>query len=186
MRFAALILMLLIFKTLTGAEYKVPTTLLFSIAKTETKNIFYPYIISINSSQDLKRLKKVGINLKKGRVIDCYDLNTCVKATKLLIRAGITNIDLGSFQINYKYHKMPIRDYFDIRKSALYASSYIYSLAKKFKEWNWKILSMYHSATPAKNKKYSLRVNYYYSKLLNKSDYKLLKEYQRFYNLLNK
>ena len=79
--------------------YKIPTTLLFSIAKAETKNIFYPYIISINSDKDIKRLQKIGVKLKKGRIIDCYDLNTCINATKLLIRAGITNIDLEYFNL---------------------------------------------------------------------------------------
>ena len=61
MRFAVLILFL--FKIIAASQYEVPVSLLFSIAKVENKNIFYPYIISINSNQDLKRLKKVGISL---------------------------------------------------------------------------------------------------------------------------
>ena len=166
--------------------YKVPTTLLFSIAKVENPNIFYSYIISINSKKDIKRLKKVGVMPKKGRIIDCYNLKTCINATKLLIRAGIVNIDLGTFQINYKYHKLPLKDYFDLKKSAMYVDKLIYSLAKRFDKWNWKILAMYHSATPKENRKYILSVNYYYSKLLNKSDDNLLKEYKKFYKLIEK
>jgi len=163
---------------------RFPPALLFSIAKAESKNIFYPYIISINSKKDIKKLKKIGINLKKGRIINCYDKNTCINAVKLLIKAGITNIDLGVFQINYKYHKLPLEDYFDIKKSAEYASRYIYKLARKFDKWNWKILAMYHSATPHLNEKYIKRVNYYYSKIYNRTDLQLLKEYKKFYNLL--
>jgi len=182
MRFIFFIILLL--KIAAAYTYEVPPVLLFSIAKAESKNVFYPYIISINSKKDIKRLEKIGINLKEGRIIDCYSKKTCIKSAKLLIRAGITNIDLGVFQINYKYHMLPLGDYFDIKKSAEYASKYIYKLAKKFDKWNWKVLAMYHSATPRLNEEYIKRVNYYYSKIYNKTDLQLLKEYKKFYNLL--
>jgi len=182
MRFMLFIIFL--FRITAAYTYEVPPALLFSIAKAESKNVFYPYIISINSKKDIKRLEKIGINLKEGRIIDCYNKKTCIKAVKLLIRAGITNIDLGVFQINYKYHKLPLGDYFDIKKSAEYASRFIYKLAKKFNKWNWKILAMYHSATPYLNKEYIKKVNYYYSKIYDKTDLQLLKEYKKFYSLL--
>jgi len=182
MRF--IVIFLIFFKIAAAYEYKVPPSLLFSIAKVESKNIFYPYIISINSKKDLKRLKEIGIDLKKGRVIDCYNKRTCIKSTKLLIRAGITNIDLGVFQINYKYHKLPLENYFSIKKSAEYASQYIYKLAKKFDKWNWRILALYHSATPHLNREYIQRVNYYYSRIYDKTDLMLLREYRKFLSLI--
>lgn len=164
--------------------YKVPTAILFSIAKVENPNIFYPYIISINSKKDIKRIKKVGVVLINGRTINCYNSKSCVKATKSLIRAGIINIDLGTFQINYKYHKLPLRDYFNIKKSAGYVDKLIYFFAKRFNKWNWKILAMYHSATPKENKRYILSVNYYYSQIFNKLNNKLLGEYKKFLLIL--
>jgi len=160
-------------------QYKVPLQLLYSVAKTESYNIFYPYIISINSKRDIEKLKKVGIKLKNNRYFDCYDLKTCINSVKLLVRAGINNIDLGVFQINYKYHKLPIKDYFILKNSAIYVDNLIYKLSKEFNKWNWKILAMYHSATPYLNKQYIKNVNYFYNKLLlgNK---KLKQEFLRF------
>lgn len=170
-------------------SYKVPTALLFSIAKAENCNIFYPYIISINSRKDIKKLRKIkeNLNLKlniKNKTIYCYNLKNCVKISKSLIKKGIINIDLGSFQINYKYHKLPLSYYFNIKKSAKFVDNYIFNLAKNFKMWNWKILAAYHSFTPKENTKYIILVNKYYSKLFNKKNINLIKEYKKFLKII--
>lgn len=141
----------------------VDDRIMYSIASVERHKktpIGYPYLISLNSKSDQKRVAK-DKELKKffldKRTIDCQDTETCIAILDRLESNNIVNVDLGAFQLNYKYWKIPKSSYFDIKKSYSKACSIVMSHNQN--EWTWENIAKYHSKT----KKYN---NIYKSTLL--------------------
>lgn len=149
----------LIFLSFAFAEDKclLDKKILYSIILNEgLKNkIGYEYIISFNNLSDSKRVRQTKLKsyFLNDRVLDCKNQFLCEVILEKLSGAGIKNLDVGAFQINYSYHKLPISNYFKIDESYKYACNFIHSNIKKY-GYNWYAIATYHSATPYYNQKY--------------------------------
>lgn len=137
--------------------------LMFAVASTEANNnrdIGYPYLISFNDFKNKSKMLKIQKTLKgmvyekiDKRTIDCIEQENCTKILDRLLLNNIQNVDLGAFQICYKWHKLPKKDYFSLTSSYKKACSLIQE--KILKHGNtWKSIAMYHSSTPKINAKY--------------------------------
>lgn len=142
------------------AECKVDDRIMFSIAEVEKhakRDVGYPYLISLNNTKDKEKLSEdFTPYFLDNRTIDCENYENCILIAKTLIENGVTNLDNGAFQINYNYWKMPLGNYFDIKKSYLKACSIIES--HNTKEWTLRNIANYHSGTPSLNKKYRAKL----------------------------
>ena len=146
-----------------NSKCDVDSSILKIIAEAERhhkKEIGYQYLISFNNKKDAKLAKtQIGKNVfLDSRTIDCKNKQLCKKITNFLIEQKITNLDLGAFQINYKFHKMKIEDYFLFKKSYLKACAYISKLIRNH-GYNWRTIAMYHSATPKYNYRYLKKIS---------------------------
>lgn len=138
----------------------VPDVLIKTIKLTENKT-GHPYLIRTNDTKNLKKFKSI---IKKyshdypdkndNLVIDCKDENNCVKISLDLINSGITNLDLGIFQINYDSFPYNLYTYFDESLGYKNACKVVMSKIKITKKWDWETLAAYHSLTPHLNTKY--------------------------------
>ncbi len=136
-----------------GLDYNL-MRLIAQVEKAPKRDIGYPYIISINKSIIIKDLKiPYKINILNNRNIDCLDLDTCVKTTKFLINSNIKNLDLGAFQLNYKWNKIPFKHYFTVERSYERACSNLEKLIDSH-GYSWKTIAKYHSSTEKHNTKY--------------------------------
>jgi len=135
---------------------EVDDRIMYSIAEIEKHQkriVGYPYLISFNDKQDLSKLNdSIKSFFIDNRTIDCLNIQVCNKLLNLFIMNGIKNLDCGAFQLNYMYWKLPIGEYFDIKKSYLKACSIIENNNKL--KWSWSNIANYHSSTPKINKKY--------------------------------
>ena len=156
------VLFLVLFSNLLvadGFECSVDDRIMFAIAKVERHPktpVGYPFLISINMKKDKVKAKKIQ-SLKKyfldSRTLDCNSQEECVGVLHELNNHGITNLDCGAFQLNYKYWKMQrIADYFDTKKSYEKACSIVMSHNKS--NWSWENIAKYHSKTKKYNTKY--------------------------------
>jgi len=148
----------------------IDNDIMLSILKTEShkdKAIGYPYLISFNNVRDQKIIKKTSIKkyLLDNRTIDCKNEDTCIKITKTLLQVGINNLDLGAFQINYKFHKFKIKKYFNISESYYIACNYIEDNVKKYGK-NWYAVAGYHSFSLTHNLEYQKNLKRNYQKIL--------------------
>lgn len=145
-----------------NAACPIPYKVMYSIAKAEShasKRPGYPYIISFNNNKDAKRVSRLfGAYFMDRRSIDCKDTATCIKIAKYLIKNNITNLDLGAFQINYRWHKYPLSDYFNLKASYNRACEIIYSEVKRY-GWSWEAIGRYHSYNKIYKREYIHRVH---------------------------
>ena len=77
-----------------------------------------------------------------------------------LKKAGTTNIDVGCFQINLRYHPSAFRDLdeaFDPVANATYAAKLLAKLRDEKKSWT-DAVALYHSATPVHAERYRAKV----------------------------
>jgi hypothetical protein len=137
---------------------KVDDRIMFAIAKIEkhrTTPVGYPFLISINAKKDQKTARKIP-SIKKyfldSRTLDCGSKTECVSVLEKLNQHGITNLDCGAYQINYKYWSMRKPEYFDIQKSYFKACEIVMSHNRT--KWSWENIAKYHSKTKKYNEKY--------------------------------
>ena len=137
---------------------KVDDLIMYNIASIEAHKdlpVGYPYIISLNNKKDFYKLKNddllKDLFLDK-RTIHCLSQNVCVLTLKYLIAKNIKNVDCGAFQLNYKFWKIPKKDYFDVEKSYRKACDIVMFYNKK--EWTWENIAKYHSKTKVYNTRY--------------------------------
>ena len=86
-----------------------------------------------------------------------------VKALEGHLRNGITNIDVGCMQINYRHHGSQFKSpayMLDPRRNVVYAGHFLNQLNQRFQSWT-KSIGFYHSATlkyqvPYRKKVYKL------------------------------
>ncbi len=131
-------------------ECSIDYSIMYAIQKIERHSKFpigYPFIISFNSKEDvIFAKKKFDLNWIDNRSINCEELIKCEKILKKLIKIKVDNLDLGSFQINYKYHKMKLRDYFNNKKSYLKACEILQDLIQRYGT-SADTIARYHSST---------------------------------------
>ena len=161
------LIFLAVLKIVLASECEIPYEVMYAIAKTERhlkREVGYPYLISINRKKDIKKAKRVyGMLFIDNRTIDCLLKEGCIKVARDLIKMGIKNIDLGAFQINYKFYRYPLEDYFDLKKSYKRACSILTRLKNRY-GWSWETIGKYHSFKKWRAWKYATEVykNIYY------------------------
>ncbi|HEX5710947.1 MAG TPA: hypothetical protein VFX68_06330 [Sulfuricurvum sp.] len=102
-----------------------------------------PNVIRINAVEDAQRAKSAGFAVN-GHIIRCNSTEECTAQAQALINGGITNLDLGPYQINYKYHPNPIlQDYFVDESEREHANRIMMGLVKSF-GYSWETLGRYH------------------------------------------
>ena len=162
----------------------VPDILMQTIKLTENhkKN---PYLIRTNDTDNLKRFEKIVKKYSHSYpdkndklVIDCHNEDNCVKISIDLISSGISNIDLGLFQINYDSFPFNMYTYFNEQFGYRNACKVVLSKIKITKDWDWRTLAAYHSLTPKHNEKYK-------NKLITNYQYLLKKEKEKKENPIN-
>jgi len=90
---------------------------------------------------------------------DGHWLNTTTEAEAVVqtaLDAGLTNIDLGCFQLNYRWHAQAfasISDMLDPFRNAAYAAAYLSAQYDETGDWA-AAAAAYHSATPEHAERY--------------------------------
>ncbi|MDD3466246.1 MAG: hypothetical protein PHE67_03775 [Campylobacterales bacterium] len=146
----------------------IPDEIMTALAMTEgtqQKKVGYEYLIRINGKDNsLKAKKKLNALIenkkitqlsqdKYGDVYDCKNERQCIETTNQLIDAEITNLDLGAYQTNYKYHTSDIEHYFNFNTSYMLACRYQHQLVNQY-GWSWQTVAKYHSKTKEHNERY--------------------------------
>ncbi|MDD2829007.1 MAG: hypothetical protein PHW18_05480 [Sulfuricurvum sp.] len=102
-----------------------------------------PNVIRINAIEEAQRAQAAGFAVN-GHIIKCNSPEECSSQAQALINGGITNLDLGPYQINYKYHPNPnLIDYFIDAIEREQANQIITGLVKSF-GYSWETLGRYH------------------------------------------
>lgn len=164
------ILLLLLLNSLYAVvpvkKCSIEKEIIYSILLNEglKKKAGYEYIISFNNSYEADKIRKTELKnmFINNRTIDCKNRQLCSYILYELTKINIINLDLGAFQINYKFHNLDtLADYFDIHKSYIFACKYIENCVKQYGD-NFKAYACYHSRTKEHNEKYqkNLKANY--------------------------
>ena len=135
--------------------------ILYGVAKNERhakRDVGYPYLISFNDSEDMKKVKQDLEQLKMifldDRTIDCKSKEICAAVTKYLIENNnIVNLDLGGFQHCYRFYKYSYENYFDLEKSYFKTCQIISNNISKY-GFTWEAIARYYNKDEAKNKFY--------------------------------
>ena len=102
-----------------------------------------PHVIRINATEEAERAKAAGFDVN-GHLIKCGSTEQCSAQAQALIEGGIVNLDLGPYQINYKYHPNPmIHEYFEESSAREKANGILTRLVKSF-GYSWETLGRYH------------------------------------------
>ena len=130
-------------KYIAAVEQKnrIPSGLLSAIAGVESD--FNPYAVNI-----------------AGKTVIASNQEEAAKTIKNALNSGITNIDIGIAQINYRWHGdnfKNIEEMINPVTNIEYAAKLLSSLFKQHGTWH-KALRYYHSATPYHHRKYSRKV----------------------------
>jgi len=120
---------------------RIPKGLLSAIAGVESD--FNPYAVNI-----------------AGKTVIASNQEEAAKTIRHAINSGITNIDVGIAQINYRWHKDNFKNIDEMINPATnieYAAKLLTSLFKQYKTWH-KAIRHYHSANPDHHRRYSRKV----------------------------
>ncbi len=125
----------------TEKQYNIPSGLLLAISKIESRVI--PYAVNIGGKA------YYPASLMEARNIALHHLNQ-----------GLTNIDLGVMQINYRWHGKKfnnIDEMLSVNKNIGYAAKLLCDLKKQHGSWH-KAVRYYHSRNKVHNMQYSKKV----------------------------
>lgn len=102
-----------------------------------------PYVIRINAIEEAQRAAQAGFAVN-GHLIRCGNTQECSLQAQALIEGGIVNLDLGPYQINYKYHPNPmLHEFFEDAPAREQANAILTKLVKSF-GYSWETLGRYH------------------------------------------
>jgi hypothetical protein len=102
-----------------------------------------PHVIRINAAEEAQRAQAAGFDVN-GHLIKCGSTQECTTQAQALIEGGITNLDLGAYQINFKYHPNPmLHEYFEENLAREKANAILTKLVKSF-GYSWETLGRYH------------------------------------------
>jgi hypothetical protein len=122
-------------------EHNIPKGLLLAVAKTESN------------------LEAYALNIS-GRSHFFRDKDTALKTIRCALDEGITNIDIGAAQINYKWHGnkfSSIEDMLSPEVNIQYAAKLLAKLKQQHGNWH-KAIRIYHSSNLKYHRQYSRRV----------------------------
>jgi len=120
----------------------------------------HPFTIRLNTKNGRKKATKLGFDVDRGLVRFKYS-DEAVSAAKLLIEAGVKNMDMGAYQINYRFHPSNDLDiYFDEARARDFASKILSALTEQH-GYSWETLGRYHSGTADLNREYYLKLHQY-------------------------
>jgi hypothetical protein len=115
-----------------------------------------PHVIRINAVEEVERAKAAGFAVN-GHLIRCGTTEQCSAQAQALIEGGIVNLDLGPYQINYKYHPNPmVHEFFEEGTAREKANNILIRLVKSF-GYSWETLGRYHhfsAADRTRNERY--------------------------------
>ncbi len=141
------------------ADFRMPDVVLDAIRHCECLNengSCNPHVIRINLPEEARRAQEAGFGVE-GHLIRCGSTQECALQAQALIEGGITNLDLGPYQINFKYHPTPfVHEYFEEASARQKANAILTKLVKSF-GYSWETLGRYHHAPtsdPARNARY--------------------------------
>ena len=100
-----------------------------------------------------------AINIE-GKSVITNNKYEAIKIIKNAVNQGVTNIDVGIAQINYRWHKdnfKNIEEMINPTANIEYAAKLLSSLFKQHRTWH-KAIRHYHSANPNHHKQYSRKV----------------------------
>jgi soluble lytic murein transglycosylase-like protein len=100
-----------------------------------------------------------AINIE-GKTVTINDKSEAIKTIKNALNQGVTNIDVGIAQINYRWHKdnfKNIEEMINPTANIEYAAKLLSSLFKQHGTWH-KAIRHYHSANPDHYRQYSRKV----------------------------
>lgn len=149
----------------------IDNNLMLSILLNEkhyAKESGYEYLISFNNMTEAKIVKVNYEHLfLDDRTLDCKNLDNCVSILNHIIGKNITNIDLGAYQLNYRYQRLNNSDYFKIGHSYHKACSYVEQMISEL-GYSWRGIAAYHSKTEKHNKLYRQNLIATYKEIMNK------------------
>lgn len=122
-------------------KHQIPAGLLAAIAKTES------------------RMKAYALNVG-GRSMFLESISTAQEVLEDKLNAGLTNIDIGVMQLNYRWHGGEFDSLVEMltpESNINYAAKLLGSLYAQHGTWH-KAVRYYHSATPEHHRKYSRKV----------------------------
>lgn len=150
---------------------KIDNNLMLSILLNEkhyAKEPGYEYLISFNNPADAKVFKVTYEDLfLDARTLDCKNLDTCLSVLNHLLKNSVTNIDLGAYQLNYRYQRLNNSDYFKIGQSYHKACSYVEQMISEV-GYSWRGVAAYHSKTEKYNKVYRQNLIATYKAIVNR------------------
>lgn len=161
---------------LFSAEYKydcqIPNKLIEAIKITENANQ-NPFLIRTNEQSTVEKFYSIASKYEHKKtkdtlVVNCKSEENCVRMSRDMISSGITNIDLGLYQINYNSYPYNTVVYFNDVHSYRAACKVVIDKIRAQKKWSWETLAAYHSATPSLNKIYKDKLIANYIKLSKK------------------
>lgn len=116
-----------------------------------------PNVIRINGIEDVRRADKAGFIINNHNIL-CSSVEECTAQVQALVNGGITNMSLGSYQINYKKYPNPkVHEYFLDATEREHVNKILTNLVKKH-GYSWETIAYYHSSEPEENKKYYRRI----------------------------
>lgn len=131
-----------------GSDIRMPDIVLDAIKHCEClkeNGQCIPHVIRINSPEEAQRAASAGFAVN-GHLIRCGSTEQCTAQAQALIEGGIVNLDLGPYQINYKYHPNPlIHEFFEESTAREKANAILTRLVKSF-GYSWETLGRYHHA----------------------------------------
>lgn len=122
-------------------KHQIPSGLLAAIAKTESG------------------MKAYALNVG-GRSMFLESISTAQEVLEDKLNAGLTNIDIGVMQLNYRWHGREFDSLAQMltpESNISYAAKLLGSLYAQHGTWH-KAVRYYHSATPEHHRKYSRKV----------------------------
>ena len=122
-------------------EHNIPKGLLLAVAKTESN--LEVYALNISSRSHFFK-----------------DKDTALKTIRCALDEGITNIDIGAAQINYKWHGhkfSSIEDMLSPEVNIKYAAKLLSKLRQEQGDWH-RAIRLYHSSKPKHHRQYSRKV----------------------------
>ncbi|BBJ32484.1 transglycosylase SLT domain-containing protein [Rickettsia sp. R2] len=123
-------------------EHEIPSGLLAAIASVESG--LKPYAIGVS-----------------GKSVKASSKEEAKQIIKQYLAKGITNIDIGIMQINWRWHAkefdQDLDDMLNPLQNIMYAAQLLKSLHEKHQSWQ-KAVRYYHSAKDEHHRKYSKAV----------------------------